>query len=176
MPDMDGGFTLDDFMAQMGQVKRLGPVGNVMGMIPGMSDLTKNLGASAGDVEKQMARMTAIYRSMSRRERENTGLLDAQRRRRIARGAGLATTEVSQFIKQFEMSREMMHAVGGSWRPTDGPLRVLGLVTDDPTRRDPSYVHRPPARPSIQGLPWKLFACVALAALAAALLLSWFIR
>jgi signal recognition particle GTPase len=173
---MDGGFTLDDFMSQMEQVQKLGPVGKVMGMIPGMSDLTKKLGTGAGDVEKQMARMTAVYRSMSRGERENTGLLDAQRRRRIARGAGLATTEVSQFIKQFEMSRDMMHAVGGSWRSAAGPSRVLGLVTDNPTRRDPSYVHKPPARPSIQDLPWKLFACVALAALVAALLLSRFVR
>src|SRR5688500_15218565 len=106
-----GQFTLDDFMAQMGQVKKLGPMGKVMGMIPGMNDLTKNMGMNEGDVESQMGRMRAIYDSMNRKERENTDLLDGNRRRRIARGAGL--NEVSQVIKQFEMSRDMMRAVGG---------------------------------------------------------------
>ena len=110
---MDGGFTLDNFMSQMGQVKKLGPMNKVMGMIPGMSDLTKNMGMNEGDVESQMGRMRAIYDSMSRKERENTDLLDGPRRRRVARGAGVAVNEVSQFIKQFEMSRDMMRAVGG---------------------------------------------------------------
>jgi len=108
-----GQFTLDDFMSQMGQVKKLGPMNKVMGMIPGMSDLTKNMGMNEGDVESQMGRMRAIYDSMSRKERENTDLLDGPRRRRVARGAGVAVNEVSQFIKQFEMSRDMMRAVGG---------------------------------------------------------------
>ena len=108
-----GNFTLDDFMAQMGQVKKLGPMNKVMGMIPGMNDLTKNMGMNEGDVESQMGRMRAIYDSMNRKERENTDLLDGPRRRRVARGAGVAVNEVSQFIKQFEMSRDMMRAVGG---------------------------------------------------------------
>src|SRR3954447_22230454 len=64
-----GQFTLDDFMSQMGQVKKLGPMNKVMGMIPGMSDLTKNMGMNEGDVESQMGRMRAIYDSMSRKER-----------------------------------------------------------------------------------------------------------
>jgi signal recognition particle subunit SRP54 len=108
-----GQFTLDDFMAQMGQVKKLGPMGKVMGMIPGMSELTKNMGMNEGDVEGQMGRMRAIYDSMTRKERTNTDLLDGNRRRRVARGAGVQVNEVSQFVKQFEMSRDMMRAVGG---------------------------------------------------------------
>ena len=108
-----GNFTLDDFMSQMGQVKKLGPMGKVMGMIPGMSELTKNMGMNEGDVEGQMGRMRAIYDSMSKKERADTDLLDGARRRRVARGAGVELNEVSQFIKQFEMSRDMMRAVGG---------------------------------------------------------------
>src|SRR5215208_6137899 len=108
-----GNFTLDDFMSQMGQVKKLGPMGKVMGMIPGMSQLTQQMNMNEGDVESQMGRMRAIYDSMSRTEREDTDLLDGNRRRRIARGAGVEVNEVSQFIKQFEMSRDMMRAVGG---------------------------------------------------------------
>src|SRR5918998_1833238 len=83
-----GTFTLDDFMAQMGQVQKLGPMGKVMGMIPGMSEMTKNMGMNEGDVEKQMGRMRAIYDSMTRKERTDTDVIDGPRRRRIARGAG----------------------------------------------------------------------------------------
>src|SRR2546423_7573678 len=66
-----GQFTLDDFMAQMGQVKKLGPMGKVMGMIPGMSEIAKTSNIGEGEVEKQMGRMRAIYDSMNTRERKN---------------------------------------------------------------------------------------------------------
>ncbi len=108
-----GQFTLDDFMAQMSQVKKLGPMSKVMGMIPGMSEMAKQANMGDGAVEQQMATMHAIYNSMTRKERANTDLLDGSRRRRVARGAGVELNEVSQFIKQFEMSRDMMRAVGG---------------------------------------------------------------
>ena len=108
-----GQFTLDDFMAQMGQVKKLGPMGKVMGMIPGMSEMSKQMNMGEGEVEKQMGRMRAIYDSMNKKERNNPDLLDGPRRRRIAQGAGVAPTEVGQFMKQFEMTRDMMRAVGG---------------------------------------------------------------
>src|SRR5437764_2899088 len=108
-----GKFTLDDFIAQMGQVKKLGPMGKVMGMIPGMSELSKQMNMGEGDVEKQMGRMHAIYNSMSMKERKNPDVLDGPRRRRIARGAGVEVAEVGQFVKQFQMTRDMMRAVGG---------------------------------------------------------------
>src|SRR5688572_23387978 len=96
-----GQFTLDDFITQMTQVRKLGPMGNIMKMIPGMSQLTKQLNMGEGDVEKQMGQMKAIYHSMNAAERKNTDLLDGNRRRRIARGAGVELNAVSQFIKQF---------------------------------------------------------------------------
>jgi signal recognition particle subunit SRP54 len=108
-----GQFTLDDFMAQMGQVQKLGPMSKVMGMIPGMADMTKQMNMKEGDVEGQMGRMKAIYNSMSKKERQKPDMLDGPRRRRIARGAGVELNEVGQFMKQFEMSRDMMRAVGG---------------------------------------------------------------
>jgi signal recognition particle subunit SRP54 len=108
-----GQFTLDDFMGQMGQMKKLGPMGKIMGMIPGMSEMTKQAGMAEGDVENQMVHMRAIYDSMSKKEKAKPDLLDGPRRRRIAAGAGVAVNEVSQFMKQFEMSRDMMRAVGG---------------------------------------------------------------
>jgi signal recognition particle subunit SRP54 len=108
-----GTFTLDDFMSQMTQIKRLGPMSKVIGMIPGMDQLTKQFGQGEGEIEGQMSRMKAIYDSMNRKERANPDLLDGPRRRRIARGAGVDVQEVGQFMKQFEMSRSMMRAVGG---------------------------------------------------------------
>ncbi|MGD1278015.1 MAG: signal recognition particle protein [Tepidisphaeraceae bacterium] len=108
-----GQFTLDDFMAQMGQIKKLGPIGKVMGMIPGMSELTKQVAMNDGDVEQQMSHMRAIYDSMTRGERKKPELLDAGRRRRISVGAGVPLNAVGQFVKQFEGARDMMRAVGG---------------------------------------------------------------
>jgi signal recognition particle subunit SRP54 len=108
-----GEFTLDDFMSQMSQIKKLGPIGKVMGMIPGMSDLTRQVNMDDGDVEKQMSHMRAIYDSMTRGERKKPDILDAGRRRRVAAGAGVPLNEVVQFIKQFEGARDMMRAVGG---------------------------------------------------------------
>jgi len=108
-----GQFTLDDFMSQMGQVNRLGPMSKVIGMIPGMSELTKQMGMGDGDVEKQIVHMRAIYDSMNKKERAKPETLDGPRRRRIARGAGVDVNEVGQFMKQFETSRDMMRAVGG---------------------------------------------------------------
>jgi signal recognition particle subunit SRP54 len=108
-----GQFTLEDFMSQMGQVKKLGPLDKVMGMIPGMSELTKQMNMNGDMVEGQMSRMQAIYDSMSGKERKNIDLLDTPRRRRVARGAGVEVHEVSHFIKQFEQTRNMMKAVGG---------------------------------------------------------------
>jgi signal recognition particle subunit SRP54 len=108
-----GQFTLDDFMSQMGQVKKLGSMDRILGMIPGMSQMTKQMNMGGQDVERQMNRMTAIYNSMSKVERRKPDLLDGQRRRRIARGAGVELNEVGQFMKQFEQTRDMMKAVGG---------------------------------------------------------------
>src|SRR2546421_1317806 len=118
-----GTFTLEDFMAQMGQVKKLGPMGKVMGMIPGMGDMMKQVNMKEGDVESQMGRMQAIYNSMNGKERKNTDLLEHGRRRRIARGAGVDNSEVNKFIKDFEMSRDMMKAVGSMGMM--GKLRLM---------------------------------------------------
>src|SRR5687767_9153811 len=108
-----GEFTLEDFMAQFRQVGKLGSIGKVMGMIPGMNELTKQVNMDGEGVEQQMGRMRAMYDSMNRAERKNPDVLDPPRRRRIARGAGVDVQEVGQFIKQFNMSRDMMRAVGG---------------------------------------------------------------
>lgn len=122
-----GQFTLDDFMNQMSQVKKLGPMNKIMGMIPGMSELTKQANLGGEQVEKQMGRMRAIYDSMTREERRKTDLIDSPRRRRIARRAGVDVTEVGQFLKQFETTRDMMRAVGGMGM--FGRMKMLRALT-----------------------------------------------
>jgi signal recognition particle subunit SRP54 len=108
-----GEFTLDDFIQQMTQVRKLGPMQKVMGMIPGMAESTKQMNMGEGDVEGELNRMRAIYDSMTRAERRKPDILDGMRRRRIAAGAGVNVQEVGKFMKQFEQSRDMMRAVGG---------------------------------------------------------------
>jgi signal recognition particle subunit SRP54 len=108
-----GTFTLDDFMQQMGQVRKLGPMGKIMGMIPGMNDLSRQLGQNEGLLEGQMGKMQAIYSSMTKAERKKVDVIEHQRRRRIAAGAGVQPSDVSQFIKQFEMARDAMKAFTG---------------------------------------------------------------
>jgi len=108
-----GSFTLEDFMSQMGQVNKMGPMGGIMKLIPGMGQMMNNMKMQEGDIEKQMKRMRAMYDSMTAAERKKPDLIEHGRRRRIARGAGVETQEINQFIKQFEQSRDMMKAVGG---------------------------------------------------------------
>src|SRR3954468_2023342 len=107
-----GQFTLEDFMSQMGQVKKLGPMGKIMGMIPGMAEMSKQANMGEGDIEKSLQRMRAMYDSMTPGERKKPEIIEHGRRRRIARGAGVDVGEINQFIKQFEQSRDMMRAVG----------------------------------------------------------------
>jgi signal recognition particle subunit SRP54 len=108
-----GQFSLEDFMAQMDQVGKLGSMKKIMGMIPGMSQLTSQMGMADGAIEEQMGQMRAIYNSMNKLERKNPDILDGSRRRRVARGAGVELNDVGQFIKQYDMAKNMMKAVGG---------------------------------------------------------------
>jgi signal recognition particle subunit SRP54 len=109
---LKGQLSLDDFMDQMAQVGKLGSVGRVMNMLPGMDGFTRDLNIKESDMDKQVVRMRAIYNSMSKKERKDPDMLDGPRRRRIATGAGVQTQDVSQFIKQFETSRDLMQSFG----------------------------------------------------------------
>jgi signal recognition particle subunit SRP54 len=123
---MKGQLTLNDFMDQMKQVRKLGSIGRIMNMLPGMSQLQQQLNLKEGDMENQVAKMQAIYNSMNKKERLNTDIIDAPRRKRIARGAGVQPPEVGQFIKQFETSRDMMRAFGGM--NSMSKMRMMGSL------------------------------------------------
>ena len=99
-------FTLDDFLEQMQQMKRMGPIGQILEMVPGMRGLAKE---AQGAVDRgELKRVEAIIQSMTRAERADPGILNASRRRRIAQGSGTSTVDVNRLVKQFgEMQRVM---------------------------------------------------------------------
>lgn len=119
----DSDFTLRDFMNQMGQIQRLGPLSKVIGMIPGMRDLTEWLGGD-GAIERQIVSMRAIYDSMSNKERCHPNRLSVSRRRRIASGAGATIQEVNHFLVQFLTTQSMTRRVASS-----GPGVWRGLIS-----------------------------------------------
>ncbi len=103
-----GAFTLEDFLDQMQQLKKMGPLSSVLGMMPGMGKLK--------DVEvddNAMKKPEAIIQSMTRAEREHPEILNAGRRRRIAAGSGTTVQDVNQLIKQFDSSKQMMKQMMG---------------------------------------------------------------
>ncbi|MDA8337273.1 MAG: signal recognition particle protein [Peptococcaceae bacterium] len=107
-------FTLEDLLDQMQSLKKVGPLDQVMAMIPGLSGLKKNLPAQVG--EKELGRLEAVIRSMTPQERMHPQTIDGGRKRRIARGSGTAVQDVNRVLKQFEQYRKMMKQVAGMER------------------------------------------------------------
>ena len=101
-------FNLEDFLAQMQQVKKMGSMQSLMGMMPGMSGVEL-----PGDADKQMKRTEAIIQSMTIQERRKPGILNGNRRMRIAKGAGVQILEVNRLIKQFEQMQKLMKMMKG---------------------------------------------------------------
>jgi signal recognition particle subunit SRP54 len=101
-------FNLEDFLAQMQQVKKMGSMQSIMGMMPGMSGMQVPVGAEA-----QMARTEAIIYSMTPQERRKPELLNGSRRKRIADGSGTKIAEVNQLMKQFQQMQQMMKMMRG---------------------------------------------------------------
>jgi signal recognition particle subunit SRP54 len=107
-------FTLEDFLDQMQQVKKMGPMGQVLEMIPGLGGLARE--AQSQVDQGALARVEAIIRSMTPAERRDPSLLNASRRRRIARGSGTAIPDVNRLLKQFAEMQRLMKQLGGSGR------------------------------------------------------------
>jgi signal recognition particle subunit SRP54 len=106
---MEGRFTFEDFLEQMQQIKKMGPLQNLVGMIPGMPKELK----SAEIDDSQIARVEAIIRSMTRAERSDPDLIDGSRRARIAKGSGTDPGEVAQLVKQFKEMQKLMKRMPG---------------------------------------------------------------
>lgn len=113
-------FNFEDFLDQMQQVKNMGPLDQLIGMIPGMN--TAKLGDLHVD-EKQMAHIEAIILSMTKAERLNPNLLNMSRKKRIAKGSGRDIQEVNRLIKQFEQMQSMMKQFSGAMKGKKGKLK-----------------------------------------------------
>jgi signal recognition particle subunit SRP54 len=100
-------FTLDDFLGQLRQVRRMGPLTNLLGMVPGMGQAVKQLRQVNMD-ERDVDRIEAIILSMTPQERARPDLIDGSRRKRIARGSGTTVQAVNQLLKQFGQMRKLM--------------------------------------------------------------------
>ena len=119
-----GQFTLEDFLEQMRQVRKMGPIGNIMKMLPGMPKELKGADLDEGEID----RVEAIICSMTPAERRDPTLINGSRRVRIAKGSGTSTSEVNALLKQFKQVQQMMKALtGGGKRPKLRGLSGLDL-------------------------------------------------
>ena len=109
---LEARFTFEDFYATLQQVKKMGPIGDLLKMIPGMGGLAKQL-PEGPEAEAQMRQIEAIISSMTRAERADPSLMNGSRRRRIAAGSGTTVADVNQLIKQFGEMQKVMKQMGG---------------------------------------------------------------
>lgn len=103
---LEGHFNLEDFLEQLYQIKKLGPLNKIMEMIPGMGQISNAI--SQEDMEKQLKRTQAIISSMTTKERRNPKVLNGSRKRRVAAGSGASVQEVNQLLDQFQQMQKMM--------------------------------------------------------------------
>ena len=104
-------FTLEDFRDQLKTIKKMGPLEQIMGMLPGMGNL-KALAENKPD-EKQIARVEAIINSMTPEERRKQHIINGSRRKRIAKGSGTSVEDVNRLLKQFVQMQKMLKSLGG---------------------------------------------------------------
>jgi signal recognition particle subunit SRP54 len=118
-----GEFDLEDFRDQLQQIKKMGPVSQLMDMIPGMSQLTKDVAPEVTD--QQMKLIEAIINSMTPEERRNPRIINASRKRRIARGSGTTVMDVNDLLSQFRQMQRLMKQLGGGGKRGRGGMRGL---------------------------------------------------
>jgi signal recognition particle subunit SRP54 len=118
-----GSFNLEDFLDQMQQVKKMGPLQNIVGMLPG---IPKELRKAEID-DREIARVEAIIKSMTLEERRTPEIMNGSRRLRVANGSGVTTSEVNQLLKQFKDMQKMMKMMGRAAKGGKGRAPSLGL-------------------------------------------------
>jgi signal recognition particle subunit SRP54 len=122
-------FTLDDFRDQLRAIKKMGPLEQILGMLPGMGNL-KQLTANRDQLDdKQLGRIEAMINSMTPKERTNHQVINGSRRKRIAKGSGTSVEEVNRLLKQFVQMKKMLKQIGGMAGLTGGgKKRGLGMM------------------------------------------------
>ena len=115
---MKGEFDLEDFQQQMQQVRKIGPLSQLMDMIPGFNKLSKEMEPDVTD--QQMRRIEAIINSMTREERRHPEVINANRKRRIARGSGTDVQDINELLSQFKQIKRMMKQMADSGKQRKG--------------------------------------------------------
>jgi signal recognition particle subunit SRP54 len=116
-------FTLEDFLKQMKQVRKMGPLSGIIGMLPGMGAMKQLKNADLD--ERELDRVEAIILSMTPRERANPGIINGSRRKRIAAGSGTKVQQVNNLVKQFDQMKVMMKAMANGQMPTPQQMSKL---------------------------------------------------
>ncbi|HEX8751865.1 MAG TPA: signal recognition particle protein [Solirubrobacterales bacterium] len=116
-------FTLEDFLTQMRQVRKMGPLSGILGMLPGMGALKQLRNADID--EGELDRVEAIILSMTPQERANPGIINGSRRKRIANGSGTKVQNVNQLVKQFDQMKVMMKAMANGKMPSPQQMAQL---------------------------------------------------
>jgi signal recognition particle subunit SRP54 len=128
-------FTLEDFLKQMKQVRKMGPLSGLLGMLPGMGAMKQLKNADVD--EKELDRVEAIILSMTPQERANPGVINGSRRKRIANGSGTKVQQVNNLVKQFDQMRVLMKSMANGQMPTPQQMAK---------RRGAGRTQRPKAR------------------------------
>jgi signal recognition particle subunit SRP54 len=122
-----GEFNLEDFRDQLQQLKKMGPISQLLDMLPGMGQLTQDIAPEVTD--KQMKTIEAIINSMTPQERQSPRIINASRKRRIARGSGTTVMEVNELLTQFRQMQRMMKQIAGSGKRGRGGMRgLMGML------------------------------------------------
>ncbi len=116
-------FTLEDFRDQLQQIRKMGSLESILGMIPGLPKMMKGMKGADVD-ERGLVRVEAIINSMTRRERVNFAIINGSRRLRIAKGSGTSVQEVNQLLKQYAQTRKMMKRFSQMDKKGTGRMRV----------------------------------------------------
>jgi signal recognition particle subunit SRP54 len=127
-------FTLENFRDQLRTIKKMGPLEQVLGMIPGFGAMKELKDKREQIDDRQLARVEAIINSMTPSERRNHGLINGNRRKRIARGSGTSVEEINRLLKQFVQMRKMLKMVGGATGGITGSF--MRLIVADARRRE----------------------------------------
>jgi signal recognition particle subunit SRP54 len=111
-----GALTLDDFLEQYQRIKRMGPISNLLGMLPGFSQIKKQLNVDDMD-EKYFSQVEAVIQSMTKDERATPDIIDGSRRRRIAAGSGTTPADINRLLKQYNEAKKVIQQISSGKGP-----------------------------------------------------------
>lgn len=116
-------FNLEDFLGQLRKIQKMGTIGKLLDMVPGMGQLRKQMNINDHEAQQRMKRVEAIILSMTAKERRNPKLLNASRKRRIAQGSGTSVQEINTLLKQFRDMQKMMKYINSGNMPNIRGMR-----------------------------------------------------